>query len=106
MQVVLIIATILGGMAAIWFFWDKYKAKDTWTEKEKVVNSGWWEKSDLKREKQAQGYSTFFWSNQDRIQERIGNGYEIIFEIDRPNRIKYRLGLKNGQVLMGKLVQN
>ncbi len=42
------IATVLGGIAAIGYFRDKWKEKQQWTEQEKIVNPNWWESSDLK----------------------------------------------------------
>lgn len=66
MGAVLSIATILGGIAAVWYIWDKYKDKSKWDEREKVVNSNWWESSELKHALENQGYK-FRWSDRSRI---------------------------------------
>lgn len=49
------IATALGGIAAVGYFLDKWREKQEWTEKEKVVNSNWWESSDLKKNMRRKG---------------------------------------------------
>lgn len=96
------IATVLGGIAAIGYFRDKWREKQQWTEKEKAVNSNWWESSELKKQYIAKGYTEFGWSNFDRLAERIAEGKEVVFEVDEENRIKYRLVNKSGQVLVGR----
>lgn len=94
------IATVLGGIAAVGYFRDKWREKQEWTEKDKVVNNNWWESSDLKKQCEAQGRKEFGWSNPDRVAERIAEGKEVVFETDEENRTKYRLVNKSGQVLV------
>ncbi len=94
------IATVLGGIAAIGYFRDKWRERQQWTENEKVVNTNWWESSDLKTQYETNGYKDFGWSNADRLSERIAEGKEIVFETDEENRTKYRLVNKSGQVLV------
>lgn len=94
------IATVLGGIAAVGFLRDKWREKQQWTEKEKEVNSAWWESSELKKLYEAKGYKDFGWSNSDRVAERVVEGKEIVHEVDQKNRIKYRLVNKSGQVLV------
>ena len=101
MGIVLAIATILGGIAAVWYFWDKYQRNREWSEKEKVVNSNWWESSELRHTLKARGFK-FRWSNRDRIEERKQRGYELIYEEDKTNRTSYILVNSRGQVLIGK----
>jgi hypothetical protein len=101
MELVLAVATILGGVAAIWYFWDKYRKNQEWSEKEKVVSPAWWESSELKRTLEAQGYK-FRWSARDRIEERKQNGYELVHEEDEASRTKYILVNSSGQVLIAK----
>ena len=96
------IATIIGGIAAIGYFRDKWREKNTWTENEKEVNSSWWESSTVKSEYEAQGFTGFGWSNSDKVAERIASGKEFVYEKDEENRIKYRLVNKSGQVLLCK----
>jgi hypothetical protein len=101
MEIFLAIATILGGVSAVWYFWDKYWCNREWREKEKVVNSNWWESSELKHTLEARGLK-LRWSNRDRIEERKEKGYEIIYEEDKTNRTRYILVNSSDQVLIGK----
>ena len=102
MEIVLGIATVIGGIAAILFFCDIYKKRRQWQEVEKVVNSNWWESSELKKNLKAQGYK-FRWSNADAVEQQRSIGYEIIYEEDNSNKKKYKLINRSGQVLIGKI---
>lgn len=97
---VLGIATLIGGIAAIGYFVDKWRAKAQWTEKDKEVNNAWWESSDLRKHYQDAGCGDFGWSNPERVAERLAAGKEGVYEIDEKNRIKYRLVNRSGQVLL------
>lgn len=94
------IATVLGGIAAVGYFRDKWREKQEWIEKDKVVNNNWWESSELKKQYEAKGCKEFSWSNSDRVAERIAEGKKVVFETDEENRTKYRLVNKSGQVLV------
>lgn len=96
MEIVLGIATILGGIVAVWFIWDKFFATKV---SPKVVNGFWWESSPIKESLEKKGYS-FRWSNSDTVEERLRNGYEIIYE--KGLLKKQKLVNKSGQVLIGK----
>ena len=100
----LIIATLLGGVAAIGYFRDVWRKKRQWVEKDKEVNSAWWESSGLKNQYEEKGYKDFGWSNSDLVAQRIEDGKEIVFEIDEGNRVKYKLLNRSGQVLLGRKV--
>lgn len=93
---VLTIATILGGIAAIWFLWEKFFSVEAF---EKKVNSTWWEKSQLKGKLEKNGY-IFRWTDSDSVEEKSSNGYEIIFE--KTLFSKHKLVNKSGQILIGK----
>ncbi len=97
---VLSIATILGGIAAVCYFLDRRRDNQKWSVKEKEINNYWWESSELKKQYEKMGYKEFTWSNSDRVDERLAEGKEIVYDIDEKNRIKYRLVNKSGQVLM------
>ncbi len=97
---ILAVATILGGIAAIGYFRDKWRAKQHLREEEKVVNSAWWESSNLKTEYEAKGYGSFAWSNSDKVEERVAFGKEIVYEVDEKHGVKYKLVNSSGQVLM------
>lgn len=94
------IATALGGIAALGYFCDKWREKQQWTEQQKEINSTWWESSGLKKQCEANGCKYFFWSNSDRVAERIAEGREIVYEIDEEKRVKHMLVNKSGQVLL------
>jgi len=96
------IATVLGGIAAIYYFYEKWCERQQWTEEEKEVNTTWWESSELKKQYEAKGFKDFAWSKSDRVTERIADGKEIVLEIDEKNRIKYKLVNSSGQVLLCK----
>jgi hypothetical protein len=102
LAIVLGIATILGGIAAIGYFRDKWREKQKWSETEKEVNDAWWQSSELKKNYEAQGFTDFSWSNSDRVAERILEGKQIVFETDEEKCIKNRLVNKSGQVLLCK----
>lgn len=97
---ILAIATIVGGVAAVGYFRDKWREKQRWTVEEKEVNSAWWESSELKKQYEADGFKDFSWSNSERVPERIAEGKEIVYELDKKDRIKYKLVNSSGQVLM------
>jgi hypothetical protein len=97
---VLGIATILGGIAAIGYFRDKWRENQQWTVQQKEINNTWWESSELKKQYDTNGYKDFGWSNSNRVAELTAEGGEIVYEVDEKNRIKYMLVNKSGQVLL------
>lgn len=99
---VLGVATIVGGIAAIFYFRDKWKDRNRFTEEDKEVTSAWWEGSDLKRAYESKGFRSFGWSNSDRIPERQAEGAEVIYELDNARKVKSRLVNRGGQVLIGR----
>ena len=96
------VATVLGGIAAVLYFREKWLARNRWAEQDKIVNSAWWESSDLKREYESKGFASFSWSNRERVAERVKEGAEVVLEIDPPKRVKYKLVNQSGQVLIAK----
>jgi len=94
------IATLLGGIAAILYFLDKWRAKRKWTEKDKEVDSAWWHSSELKKEYEAKRCKDFKWCNSDRVAARLQEGMTIVYEIDGETRTKYRLVNRSGQLLL------
>jgi hypothetical protein len=93
-------ATILGGIAAISYFYDKYQKLQQWSEESKEVNTVWWESSELKKEYEEKGCKNFAWSNADRVEQRVAEGKAIVYEFDEQDHVKYRLVNKSGQVLI------
>ena len=96
MEIALNIATLLGGIVALWFLYEKFFIIEA---KEKFVNNSWWESSRLNKKLTAKGYS-FRWSNPQAVEERVSNGYEIIYE--KTLLTKHKLINSSGQVLIGK----
>ncbi|MBK7899476.1 MAG: hypothetical protein KA603_10330 [Azonexus sp.] len=75
-----------------------------WTEEEKLVDFSWPEKSGLKASYEANGYSIAF-VRPDRIASLQLDGTEIVYEIDKRKRIKRRVVLRDGLVLVGTRIK-
>ena len=99
---VLGVATILGGIAAILYFRDKWKDRTRFAEEDKLVTSTWWEASDLKKHYEEKGFRSFGWSNADRVAERQAEGAEIVYEVDNARKTRSKLVNRSGQVLIGR----
>lgn len=99
---VLGIATLLGGIAAIYYFFDKWRERNRFAEGVKEVTSAWWDASELKKEYEAKGFRSFGWSNSDRVAERLTEGAEVVYEIDDVKKVKSKLVNRSGQVLIGR----
>ncbi len=99
-----IIVTVAGGLILLIvapFIRRKIHPEPT-KEEEKIVNSNWFDSSDLKKQLQEKGY-TFYWSNHDSVEENKGKGYEVIFDKDESKNVNYKLVNKSGQILLGKI---
>lgn len=96
------VATILGGVAAVFYFRDKWQERNRLVEQDKEVTSAWWEASDLKKNYESRGFDSFGWSNSDRVAERQGEGAEVVYLIDDKRRLKCRLVNRSGQVLIAR----
>ena len=70
-------------------------------EKDKLVNSEWWEASDLRMEYASRGLKNVRWSNPEIIARREQQGYEVIYLDDHAAKVRYRIVNKSGQVLIG-----
>ena len=86
------------------FFYDV--AKDikeylTWDEHEKLVDIGWPEKSGLQKRAEADGM-TLKWCRADRLASLQLDGYEIVYEIDKSKRVRNKVVLRDGSVLIGR----
>jgi hypothetical protein len=76
----------------------------TWKEEEKLIDFNWPVKSGFQAKAEGDGLK-IAWSRPDRIASRELDGYEIVYEVDKPKRIRRRLVLKDGSVLIGKRQQ-
>lgn len=80
-------------------------AKDylEWDEEIKIVDRKWLEKSGFEEKLKAEGYK-LRWSNIDKIELRVLDGYEFIYEIDKIKRVRKKIQLGNRQdssILLG-----
>ena len=77
------------------------KAYLAWDEEEKLVDINWPAKSGFNARAEAEGMS-LRWSKPDKCASRELDGYEVLFEIDQLKRIRRKLVLNDGSILMGK----
>jgi hypothetical protein len=73
-----------------------------WDEEDKLVDMNWLEDSGFGNNWRQKGYE-LKWSRPDRLASRMLDGWDIIFEIDKYKRIRRRLILRDGMVLIGRL---
>lgn len=72
-----------------------------WKDEIKLVSFDWVEKSGFKKEAEKQGI-TLRWSQPDKIETRILDGYDIMYEFEKINRVRKKIILDDGSVLIGK----
>lgn len=77
------------------------KAYLEWDEEAKLVDFNWPEKSGLKAKAEADDMK-IAWCRPDKIASRQLDGYEIVYEVDKIKRVRRKLVLKDGLVLIGK----
>lgn len=75
-----------------------------WKEEAKLVDFKWPEYSGFKAKVEESG-KTVFWSKPDQVERRIHEGCELAYEIDQAKRIRRRIVLRDGLVLMSKAKQ-
>jgi len=72
-------------------------------EKDKLVDIVWPQKSGFDQKWKEKGYQ-LRWSRPDKVESRRLDGWEILYEIDKIKRLRHRLILKDGMVLIGKSI--
>lgn len=72
-------------------------------EEEKLVNFQWPVDSGFQANAEKEGYQ-ISWSRPEDIPTRQLQGSEVLYEVDKVRRIRYRLVLKDGLTLIGKKV--
>ena len=77
----------------------------SWDEEEKLVDFQWPDASGFKANAENEGYAVA-WSRPDKIASRMLEGYEILFEVDKIKRVRFRLVLRDGLTLIGKKTDN
>lgn len=73
----------------------------SYDEEEKLVDIRWPEKSGFQSNMEKEGYRTY-WSKPEKIESRKLDGDEVLYEIDKLKRIRYRIVLRDGLTLIGK----
>lgn len=72
-----------------------------WDEEDKFIDNQWLDKSGFKATAENSGI-TLRWSRPEKVQTRLLDGYEILYEIEKLKRKRRRLVLNDGSVLIGK----
>lgn len=72
-------------------------------EEDKLVDSGWLDKSGFDEKWKKKGYE-LRWSRPDKIESRRLDGWEILYEVDKIRRMRRRIVLRDGMVLIGKTI--
>lgn len=72
-----------------------------WKEENKLVDSQWPEYSGFKAKVEESG-KTVVWALPDKVARLIHEGYELAYEIDQKKRVRRRVVLRDGMVLMCK----
>lgn len=67
----------------------------------KLVDIGWPQKSGFQAKSEAEGYE-IAWSRPDRVASRELDGYEVMYEVDKDTKLKRKLVLYDGLVLIGR----
>ncbi len=70
-------------------------------EKDKLVDIEWPVKSGFDEKWKQKGYQ-LRWSRLDKIESRRLDEWEVLYEVDKRKRVRYRLILRDGMVLIGK----
>ena len=70
-------------------------------EEDKLVDINWPEKSGFDEKWKQKGYK-LRWERTDKIESRRLDGWEILYEVDKINRVRRRIVLRDGMVLIGK----
>ena len=74
-----------------------------WKEEIKIVDNNWIEKSSFGYRINEQGFK-LRWSNPEKIETRLLEGYQIIYEFDKIKRIRRKIQLgnrKGSSILIG-----
>jgi hypothetical protein len=71
-------------------------------EGDKLVDMNWIEKSGFHQKCKEKGYE-LRWSRSDKVETGILEGWEVLYEVDKIKRIRRRIVLRDGMVLIGKL---
>lgn len=70
-------------------------------EEDKLVDPSWPENSSFDEKWKQKGYQ-LRWSRPDKIESRRLEGWEVLYEVDKIKRVRRRIVLRDGMVLIGK----
>lgn len=72
-----------------------------WVELEpKLVDLGWFDGSEMRKELREAG-TEVRWSKPEAVERRLGEGYEVVFELDSLKHTRRRIVLRDGLTLIG-----
>lgn len=77
------------------------KACLEWEEQTKLVEPSWVEKSGFGKEAEKNSIS-LRWSRPEKVESRLLDGYEVMYEVKELKRVRRKLVFKDGSVLIGK----
>jgi hypothetical protein len=72
-----------------------------WDEQVKLVDMSWPQKSGFEAEAEERGLQ-LRWSNPERLESRRLDGWDVVYEMDKQQRIRFRIENKSQQVLIAK----
>ncbi|MGE4349673.1 MAG: hypothetical protein AB7D28_07900 [Candidatus Berkiella sp.] len=101
------IATIVGTLLAVFYaikkFTSWYHQRNIYRVEDKEVTLRWLEQTPLKQGWEDQGYR-LAWPLLKELEIKKSEGWEVMYEVDDKNKIKYRFVVINNpdHLLMGK----
>lgn len=72
-------------------------------ETDKLVAPDWIKKSGFAEKWSDKGYK-LRWERPDKIESRRLEGWEVLYEVDKIKRLRRRIVLRDGMVLIGKAI--
>ena len=88
-------------LGLVYDFLKDAKSYLNWDEESKIVDKEWLTKSGFKTKAIEDGLA-LRWTSPQKLERRKSEGYKILYERDELRRIRRRLVLNDGSVLMGK----
>ncbi len=91
-------------MSFLYALFKDLKEHLSWTAEDRLVNMVFFKESGIAQELKDQGFIERWTlpSNVEQLKLKEFGGYDVVYQLDRPKKIRYRLVLEDGAVLMGK----
>lgn len=70
-------------------------------EETKLVDGVWLKESGFQDHAEQKGFE-LKWSRPDKVQSKLLNGWEIMYEVDKLKRVRRRIERRDGNTLIGK----